>query len=168
MRKKLFTAIVLTCFSLVIFSQVPVELQAKLALKILTFDKNFQRYGNPIKIGVTSDSLYSAFKVLEGRMKVKGRDFIVGKLSSLSDISNYNVIYIGTNWKSKYAEAGAKAEEAKALAFGEDEECVKSGAAGVGFKVIGGKPKIIINVTSSKAQGSNFPATLLKMAIILK
>ncbi len=167
-KRKFLVAFVLVCFSFISFSQIPVELQVLLALKILTFDKNFSRFGNPIKIAVTSDEILNSFKAIEGTIKVKGRNFKAEKISSPSEISNYNVLFIGKNWKSKYAEAGAKAEEAKVIAFGEEEECVKSGAAGVGFKVVEGKPKIIINITSSKAQGSEFPTTLLKMAILIK
>ena len=169
MKNKIVLFVVIFLFLLPFaFSEVPVALQTKLALKILTFDKNFSRYQDPIKIGVTSDELFNGFKSLEGTIKVKGRYFTVVKIDSPSKIGGISVLYVGNNWKSNYKKVSSAVKGKNILVFAEDEECVKKGVAGVGFKVVGGKPKILINIDAAKSQGTEFPATLLKIAFIVK
>lgn len=48
----------------------------------------------------------------------------------------------------------------------EEEYCVGKGA-GFAFKIVDGKPKIVINLNSAKKQGTDFPANFLKVTVVV-
>jgi len=146
---------------------VPVNLQVKLMLKILSMDRNFERFGDPIKVGTSDDKLLKELEAIKGSLQVKGRNFIPEKMSSTADIPNYKVIYIGKNWSSNYSDASAKAAAAKCLMFCEVEQGVLTGGGAVSFKVVEGKPKIVINLENAKNQGTDFPANFLKVTVVV-
>jgi len=145
--------------------EVPARLQATLTLRILSFDRNFNRLGDPIKIGVSSDKLLAEFKALN--YTVKGRDIVVEKMASPDDVPKYKVIYVGKNWEKNYKAASKKAAESKCVMFCEAEKAVKSGGGAISFKVVGNKPKIIINLSNLRAQGSEFPESFMKSTVVV-
>ena len=56
MKKLIFICLIIFSTSVSINGQnVPVNLQVRFILKIISMDKNISRLGNPIKIGVSSD-----------------------------------------------------------------------------------------------------------------
>ena len=61
---------------------VPLNLQCKLMLKIISMDRNFGRFGDPIKIGVSSDNFLQEIKAVKGSLKIKGIEFVGEKISS--------------------------------------------------------------------------------------
>lgn len=161
----IFFVIVLMLFGPYIMAQdVPLNLQAKLILKILSMDRNFSRFGNPIKIGSSSKELLLELETLKGKLKVKGKDFVAVKISSPDDIANFKVAYIGQNWTGNYNTIFTKAIENQCLIFCQTEDGVLSGGGAVSFKVVIGKPKIVINLKNAKKQGTDFPEELLKIS----
>ena len=157
--------IVLTSFS-VVAQDVPADLQAKLMLKIISMDRNFDRFGEPIKIGASTDTI---IKELNGitSLKIKGKDFSAEKINTLDDIAKYKVIYVGKNWASNYTAAGDKAAANQALMFCESEDGVLSGGGAVSFKVVDGKPKIVVNLEKAKKMGTDFPANFLQVTMVV-
>lgn len=146
---------------------VPLNLQAKLMLKILSMDRNFARFGDPIKIGTSDDNLLSELNAIKGKMKVKGKDFVAEKMASPDDVTNFKVIYVGKNWASNYAAASGKAAASQVLMFCETEQGVMAGGGAVSFKAVGGKPKIVVNLENAKKQGTDFPANFLKVTVVV-
>ena len=146
---------------------VPANLQVKLMLKILSMDRNFDRFGDPIKIGTSSDELFKELDAIKGTLQVKAKDFVPEKMTSTADVANYKVIYVGKNWSSNYSDAAAKAAAAQCLMFCEAEEGVLTGGGAVSFKVVDGKPKIVVNLENSKKQGTDFPANFLKVTVVV-
>jgi hypothetical protein len=169
MKKKLLVMFVaLTILSVYISAQdVPLNLQCKLMLKILSMDRNFSRFGDPIKIGVSSDKFMNELNANKGTLTIKGKDFSAEKLSSLDEIGKYRVIYISKDWADKYTAASGKANETKSLMFCETEAGVMSGGGAVSFKVVAGKPKIVVNLENSRNQGTEFPANFLKITVVV-
>lgn len=169
MRNKLILLLIaLFVLSFTAYSQdVPKPLQVKLMLKILSMDRNFDRFGEPIKIGSSSDAFLSEMKKFEGTMKIKQKDFTIEKMSSPDEISKFKVIYVGKEWEANYSTAAQKAGAAKALMFCETESAVLTGGGGISFKVVGGKPKIVLNLSNLEAQGSEFPAGFLKITVVV-
>lgn len=157
---------VLLTSTLVMAQAVPAKLQVTLILKIISMDRNFGRFGDPVKIGVSSDALMAEFKANQG-VAVKGKTFVVEKMNALDDLNNYKVVYIDTNWSSNYAAAADKAKANKTLIFCAEENYVAAGGGAVSFKVVGGKPKIVINLANTKDQGSDFPANFLKITYVV-
>jgi hypothetical protein len=169
MRSKLILLlIVLFVLSFQAYSQdIPKGLQVKLMLKILSMDRNFARFGDPIKIGCSSDSFISEMNKVKGKLKVKQKDFVIEKMASPDDIAKYKVIYVGKEWASNYAAASGNAKSNKALMFCETEEGVLNGGGAISFKAVGGKPKIVVNVGNVKDQGTDFPAGFLKITVVV-
>lgn len=150
-----------------IAQDVPLNLQAKLMLKVLSMDRNFGRYGDPIKIGVSSDKFLIELDACKDALQVKGKEFVPEKMGSLDDIAKYKVIYIGEEWTGSYMLASEKATENKCLMFSETESGVMSGGAAVSFKVVEEKPKIVVNLKNSRNQGTEFPAVFLKSTVVV-
>lgn len=161
----LFTVLLVLGFN-AYAQDVPHELQVKLILKILSMDRNFDRFGDPIKIGVSSDGFIKALKA-EADLTVKQKKFIVEKMSSPADVGNYKIIYVGKEWAANYKAAAAKAVETKALMFCETEDGVMSGGGAISFKVVDSKPKIVINLANVKDQGTDFPAGFLQITVVV-
>lgn len=167
MRNKIgLIVIVLVAFSAAAFSvDVPHPLQAKLMLKIISFDRNFTRFGDPVKIGVSSDAFLTELK--NTNMSIKGIKFEAEKINNVDDIANYKVIYIGKDWAKQYIAASEKAATNQCLVFCETEEGVLNGGGSVSFKVVDTSPRIVVNIANAKKQGSDFPAIFLKSTIVV-
>lgn len=166
-NKIVFMVLVLFLFSSMAVAQaVPASAQVKLVLKIASMDRNFGRFGDPVKLGVSSDAMLSEFKAVSG-MKIKGKAIVIEKMGSLDDIAKYKVVYIDSNWKNNYAAAAEKAGANQTLIFAADSDYVESGGGSVSFKVVGGKAKIVLNVGNAKKQGSDFPAGFLKVTVVV-
>ncbi|MCP5051568.1 MAG: YfiR family protein [bacterium] len=148
-------------------ADVPAGMQVKLMLKILSMDRNFDRFGDPIKIGVSSDVFLSELNAVKGKLKIKKKDFVAEKMGSPDDIANYKVIYVGKDWAANYSAASSKAVENKALMFCETEDGVLSGGGAISFKVVAKKPKIVINIGNVKNQGTDFPSGFLKITVVV-
>lgn len=146
---------------------VPISLQIKLMFKICSMDRNFSRFGNPIKIGVTSDEFLNEFNAVKGKLKIKGSDFEVTKMSSPDDVENCKIVYLGKNWAGNYPSVAKKAAVSKTLVFCQTEEGVDNGGAAISFKVIDKKPRIIVNLGNAKDQGTDFPAGFLKITVLV-
>jgi hypothetical protein len=158
--------IMVALFSVLAFSQeVPMDLQAKLMLKILSMDRNFNRFGDPVKIGVSSDEFILVLKDMG--LTLKGKEYVVEKLNTLDDIANYKVIYLGKNWEGQYAAASEQAAANECLVFCETEEGVLNGGGSVSFKVVETSPKIVVNIENARKQGSDFPAVFLKTTVVV-
>lgn len=145
--------------------QVPVNVQARLMLKIISVDLNFDRLGDNIKIGVTSQQFLIAIRSL-GNFKIKGKPFTVEKISSINEIHKYNAVYIDAGFQVQYNDLGQKAGKSKILTFCGQAKGVKGPGGAIAFIMLDGKPKILVNLNNAKDQGSDFSDNFLKHAEI--
>ena len=169
MRKYILVLLVLFVVTggTALFSQaVKGTVQAQLILKIITIDRNFSRFGDPIKIGVTSDTMLKAFKTHLG-MKVKGKAFLPELINTLEDIGKYQIVYIDNNWKNNYKAACEVASKGRVLMFAASHKAVERSEAAIAFMTIKGKPKIVLNLGLVKEQGTDFPAHLLQLTMVV-
>lgn len=149
------------------FSQtVHNAVQAELIIKIIKLDRNFDRFGDPIKIGVTSKDMLKALQKYAGET-IKGKKIQSEELNTLEDIPNFTIIYLDRNWKHDYTAANSKTIELKILSFSSSYNAVENGQAGITFRTIQGQPKIVVNLEVVRQQGTNFPAELLKLCSIV-
>jgi len=168
MRKSfILLTMIITIYSFMFTQEVPLDLQGKLILKILEFDKNFDSFGDPVKIGVSSDEVYKIFNSLQASITVKGKAIVVEKMNVLADISKFKVIYVDKNWAIDYKGAAQKAIENNCLMFVNDTKIVEQEIAAIGFKLMDNKPKIVIALATAKKMGSDFPASFLQLAVII-
>jgi hypothetical protein len=170
MRNKLvlFAIALLIAGNTISAQEVPLTLQGKLMLKILSMDRNFNRFGDPVKIGTSSDEFLEELNALKKAYKIRGKDFIVEKIASLDDVSQYKVVYLGKKWAANYKAASEIANDSKCLVFCQEEAGVTEGGGAVTFKVVDGKPKIVVNVVNAKSQGTDFPAGFLKLTVVVE
>lgn len=169
MKKKIILLVIalMLVSAYVIAQDVPLNLQVRLMLKVLSMDRNFSRYGEPIKIGISSDKFLNELEACKGMLQVKGKEFVAEKMASLDDIAKYKVIYVGEEWAKSYTEASKKAAKNKCLMFCETESGVMQGGGAISFKVVREKPKIVVNLKNSRNQGTEFPAIFLKNTVVV-
>jgi len=147
--------------------EVPLNLQVKLALKVVTYDRNFDRLGDPIKIGASSDEFLVELNALKQRFEIRGRSIVPEKMTAPEDVAKYKIVFVGKNWAKSYMAASKAAAENQCLMFCETEKGVKSGGGAVSFKVVDGKARIVVNPGNMKAQGSDFPDSFIKSTIVI-
>jgi hypothetical protein len=85
-------------------------------------------------------------------------------MSSLNDIDKFDVIYCGKNWGGNYKAVTSEAIKKQVLVFCETEDGVLSGGGAVSYKVVDGKPKIVVNLKNAVAMGANFSVNSFKAA----
>ncbi len=169
MKKIIFVALVflIVAGNRFVFPQtVQKDIQAQLILKIVSLDRNMSRYGDPIKIGVSSKAMHRALKRF-CKKPLKGKTVQPELMATLEEIGGYHVIYIDKNWKSNYKVACDMAAEKKILMFSADHSAVERGEASMAFKTVLGKTKIVLNRAVVKAQGSDFPANFLQVTHVV-
>ena len=166
---------------------MPVDIQLPLFLKILTYDRSFQyKARSAITIGV----IY-----LPGDPEsVKAKDEMVANLKRLADrtIKNLPIKYVTLEFRDvasldKAVKAGKvnvfyvapglgdqlpsliKMSRSYAItsATGVPEFVQRGIAVGIGIKA-DKKPDILINLPSSRSEGSEFDASLLRIATVVK
>jgi hypothetical protein len=166
---------------------MPVDIQLPLFLKILTYDRSFQyKARSAIIIGVV---------YLPGNPEsVKAKDEMVANLQRLSDrtIKNLPIKYVTLEFRDvpsldKAVKAGKvnvfyvapglgdqipsllKMARTYAIttATGVPEFVQRGIAVGIGMKA-DKKPDILINLPSSRSEGSEFDASLLRIATVVK
>lgn len=167
LRMPLVLVFVLLVGSHALFSQtVQRDVQAQLMLKIISLDRNMGRFGDTVTIGVTSDAMLRTLKRFDKR-PIKGKSFTVGLMQTLDDIAAYNVVYIDKNWEKNYKAAGDAAIAKKVLMFCASFKAVERNEAGVAFKTVLGKPRIVMNLGVVKLQASDFPSGLLQLTMVV-
>ena len=166
---------------------MPVDIQLPLFLKILTYDRSFQyKARTAITIGIV---------YLPGdAASVKAKDEMVANMARLSDrtIKNLPIRHVVLEFRDvpsldKAVKAGrvnvlyvapGMGEQLPALikmsrtyaittATGVPEFVQRGVAVGIGMKA-DKKPDILINLTSSRSEGSEFDASLLRISTVVK
>jgi hypothetical protein len=142
-----------TVLSTNIFAQdVPANLQAALFKKIFAFDKTLQSKGVNVAVLGGGDEIVAAFK-----------DAGVNASAAGSIPGGATVVYVagGASVKSQTASKGI-------LSITGDIASVEAGKVAIGIGTEGGKPKIVINLAQSKAEGQELSADLLKIARVIQ
>jgi len=167
MKRILITLIFIFIVSITLSGskKISIETQSKLLVKIITYDKAIDRYGEPIIIGVSSLKMKKALNTLN--IKIKGKNFIVKKMDSIEDIKKYKVVYIDYNWQDKYEEIEKIIKTHHSLIFCNDSDFVETGVGAVSFKTIKNRAKIIVNLGNAKNQGARFVPAFLRITIII-
>ncbi len=166
--------------------RVPFDLQAKLLLKILTFDRNLEtRADSAVVVGIIyqpgcrqSEKARSELSLAldeYSEKKVKGLPFSYVTLRYLSwlDLAakvrseNISVLYV-TSCDSAHLEEIIKvARENGVLTASSEKSHVEKGISlAVGLK--GNKPQITINLSSAKAEGCDFSSQFLQLAEVVE
>jgi hypothetical protein len=166
--------------------QVPVDLQVKLILTALTYDKNLEARANgELNIGIlyfptSSHSKQEAdlfAKTLEGfkNKKISGRSFngIVlvyadnGELSKKITDKKVDVIYIAQGKKELIEKILKVTQSQKILSCTGKSEYVSSCGVTMAVGLKNQKAKLYLNLSSAKQEGADFSAKFLRVAEIV-
>jgi hypothetical protein len=137
--------------------QAPAKLQAALFLKLLGFYQNLGK--DPFAIHVVG-----APDVASELKKLVGQNVGKAKLSEVSEgtgppSNGAKVIYVGSDPSS----VTGYSQSNNVLTITGIPELVNQGVT-LGVKIEAGKPKILLNLSSTKAEGVNWNPAILKVA----
>lgn len=144
---------------------IPVHTKTRITVKVLAMDRNNGRYGNPVAVGVSSAAAYQAFK--QGSFRVRGRRVVPYRMKRLADARRFRVLFIDTNWAGFYQAVSSIAKQNKAIVICINPAPVEQGLATVSFQAIGGKARIMLNLTHAKQVGCSFSARFLKITRVV-
>jgi hypothetical protein len=161
------------------------EAQIPLLLKVLTYDRNFeQKAGAELAIGIVHDpSDRDSAKATEevGSILYKFAGKTVKKLpmkyftiefTGPADLERFvkekriSVLYITPGSAKALAAVLKVSEDLKLTTLTGVPDYVRRGVA-VGIGVVQDKPQILINLAAARAEGSDFDASLLRLAQVL-
>jgi hypothetical protein len=165
---------------------VPVKLQYQLFLKVLTFDRNLKkRVGDEIVIGIAFQSKFrTSLIVMESMVKIIDKSqinevedipirYVTIDLSNEDNLEEVitkkkvNILYVTPLRAFDINIIKAISQAKKITTLTGIPEYVEAGL-GVGIGTKGQRPQIIINLSSSKAEGSDFSSKLLNLARIIE
>lgn len=165
---------------------VPVEVQASLIKKIVTFDRNMSaKSGSSFNILILYQKDFKTSlnaknkieKALSGGLISEFSDAPIKvfsfALDSDTDLKNEIMahrivaIYVAPLRAYDIDDISAISRAKKIVTFTGVPEYVDKGLA-VGIDVKGDKPEIVVNLNAAKAEGADFSSQLLKMVRIIK
>lgn len=187
MKKFIFILFLLFCKELVAQDiAVPVDVQLPLFFKIFAYDKNFN-----LKIGAQLDIVIVYQKKFITSMNIKNSVQSILEsdnykvynslpvtvksvsIESVSELDNYlrknnaDVLYLAPLRALNISELAEITRARKILTITGVPQYVEQGLS-VGIGIKNEKPQIIINLTASKSEGSNFSSQLLKLAKVIE
>ena len=180
------------CGLLVLFvparaEQMPLgaEAQIPLLLKVLTYDRNFeQKAGAELAVGIVHDpsdrdsakateEVGSTFYKFAGKtVKKLPLKYYTIEFTGPADLERFvkekriSVLYIAPGSAKSLAAVLKVSEELKLTTLTGVPEYVRRGVA-VGIGVEQDKPQILINLGAARAEGSDFDASLLRIAVVV-
>lgn len=161
------------------------ELQVPLLLKILTYDRNLEtKAGKELAIGIVYDPAdrdsaaatdqigSTLFKFASKTVKALPIKYYTIEYSTPADLERFvkerrvSVLYVAPGNSKNLASLLKIAQDLHLTSATGVPDYVRKGVA-VGIGVVQDRPQILINLASSKAEGSDFDASLLRIATIL-
>jgi hypothetical protein len=157
---------------------VPVEIQSAMILKIIPYDKEIKtKTGGNVKIGVfyssnsksvnTKDDFVSAInkQIKQNASELK---FSLSETSDVNALKSVNVIYVTPNSDQYLDSIKSIARNLKIMTTTGVVKYVEDGKVSVAISLRNSKPKIVVNLPASEAEGVTFSSNLLKLAEIIR
>jgi len=161
------------------------DLQIPLLLKVLTYDRNLEvKAGKELAIGIVydpadrdsaaaTDQIGSTLYRFAGKtVKTLPIKYYTIEYTSPADIERFvkqrgiSVLYVAPGNSKNLASLVKLSQALRLISATGVPDYVRKGIA-VGIGVVQDRPQILINLASSKAEGSDFDASLLRIATIL-
>lgn len=161
----------------------PVDLQLNLLSKIVTYDRNFERHGLDVVVGVVYQkrfrtSLEMKDQVLEAAKKIDLKmlnekpcrlvtiDVESQKLETAVEQDSVDILILTQLRAFDLKDVTSLCREREITSFSLLSKDVHQGVAlGVGIK--GERPEILINNSAARAEGADFSSNLLKLSTIV-
>ena len=154
---------------------VPVEIQVPLLLKILTFDRRLADAAEPLVVGVVFQRRNRASAAIgeevRGLLATAARPIrvVVIDLDETRDLrgmllrENVRVVYIAPLQAVSVSTVAEATRGERVVSVTGVPRYVEQGLA-VGIDLRDSRPRIVINLAASRAEGADFSAELLKLA----
>ena len=164
---------------------VPVALQVELLAKVAAYDKNLPaRAGGKVRVLVLrkSDDDDSARVARHAKRELEKKDTIAGLPSEVTSLAfadatelvrlikskHVAVVYVALGFSSAELGAIAKAlEGVSVLTAGAAPKQVAGGIV-LGFDLVGGKPKLLVNLKRAKKQSVELSSKVLKLVKVVE
>lgn len=159
------------------------DLQVPLILKVLTYDRHFEsKAGRELIIGVVyepgdGESLKSASTIISTLLRFSGKTVKrlpiryqlvpMDQMARLVPSMGISVLYVAPGNARNLAALTRFSQTNHVTTVTGVPGYVTQGVA-VGIDVAQERPQILINLSSSKAEGSEFDASLLRIATVIK
>ncbi len=164
---------------------VPEELQVSIFLKILTYDRSLEvKAKDTLRIGVlyllenaqskkNKDAIMENLKLNQDKT-IKGVPFnfmeiefsTEEKLEEVTKEKGINILYVTSDGSDLAKRISPITQAKKILTITGRVDYVNQGIS-VGLAVKEEKPQVVINLTSAKAEGSDFSANLLRICKVI-
>jgi hypothetical protein len=164
---------------------VPISLQMELLLKVASYDKNLkQRARDRVRVAVLSrqddpDSGRSAAQALKALSEVDAIDGMpldrlsttytdAAALARFIHEGNVAILYVTPGFRDSDIEAIARAlDGVSVLSAGALAKYTPSGMV-LGFDLVGGKPKLIVNLGRARRQKVELSSSVLKLVRVIE
>jgi len=165
---------------------LPASAQVPLILKVLTYDRQFEAKTSPeVKIGIVyspgdaesskaTDAITAILNKFSGKtvkklpIKYWTIEYVSpARLEAVVKERGINVIYVSPGNDNNLAAIVRLSQASKITTTTGVPDYVRSGIA-VGIGSRRGKPQILINLEAAKSEGSEFDASLLRIATVVR
>jgi uncharacterized protein DUF4154 len=164
---------------------LPVDQQVPVLLKVLTYDRNFEaKAGSELAIGIvhdptdresaaaTEEMATTLFRFAGKTVKKLPLRHYTIEYTSAADLESFvkakgiSVLYVAPGSARNLGEILKVAQALHLTTATGVPDYVRKGVA-VGIGLVQDRPQILINLAASRAEGSDFDASLLRIATIL-
>ncbi|MCP4347762.1 MAG: YfiR family protein [Desulfobacterales bacterium] len=146
------------------YGNVPVDIQAKLFLKILAFNNDVNK-GGEVTVHVINSHEFAAEINKSVGTKIGKSELVTVNDAQELPSQKPSVIYIGDT--AIFDEIIKYTRSNNVLSLTGIPDLVKKGAT-LGVGVSDGKPKVLLNISSSKKEGISWNPVILKISKIYK
>lgn len=157
---------------------VPPKLQAQLLDKVVLYDKNYPALPPPVRVLLVMKQGQAASMAVVREMELalaampelgKRRHEVqvvgfagVDALAALCRARSIGVVYVGPSLDEHIRAIGHALTGSHVLTVGAEPSYVPEGVV-LGFDLVSGRPKLVVNLEQAKAQSVEFRAEILKL-----
>ncbi len=166
-------------------SAVPIGLQAELTAKLAAHDKSMPaRAGSLLKIALLTKSgnaesastamhLQAAFQGLGAIAGLQHQEQVVtfvdaADLAALVKGESFGIVYLTQGFDGDVESIRAALDGVSVMTCATVPDYVARGGAVIGFDLVSGKSKILVNLTQAKKQSVNLDSNVLTIATVFK
>jgi len=161
--------------------EVPLSVGATVLLKVLTYDASFDGRGSgdfvvlvphaPDRKAEADVAMEALAPLTKSKLKARALSFVPVRAAELAGAIETKrasaILLLRGSSSDLIAEAARLGKSARVYTLGASEDSVQNGVA-LGVTVKDSKPQVLINVAQSRAEGMDFPQSILKLARVVK
>ncbi len=163
---------------------LPADVEAKLSASVAAYDRTLAaRARDRVVIAILTNSsdadssraaaqLQGAFRELETIGRLPHEEFILpwkdaASLAAACAARSVSIVFLSTGLGHAIEPILKALEGSRALTIAGSLPYVTKGVI-LGFDLVSGRPKVVINITMAKKQGLDFRAELLRLALVVE